>query len=666
MSEHGLFSDCLANLLFQRGSILTSISGLRSQRFALAATVLFGVALSLSVPSCDNSRPNGKVESKVSAATSSATETVQKNEATHESVSDSSYVSTPPISPVSIGKPAYTGSDSCLKCHADEHKTWHTSFHRSMTQLPTPDTVKAPFNQTLKSRGRSYKFERKGDEFWVTMLEPQLDAQANMQRMSEESLSKLPVKPLRVALLTGSHNAQTFWVNTKAGLYQVPWVYHILDGEWIPNEDSFLLPPSEQRIFNAWNDNCAKCHAVGTEPGTRRGGFDTRIAEFGISCESCHGAGEQHVKLREELAKTGANVSTDTKDPIVNPAKLDHKLSSEVCGQCHSSYREDNPQEWAVTGSKFQPGESLGKLVSFHLPDSAATKIEYEHGYWNDGTCRTGGDELMGMSMSACFTKGELSCVSCHSLHGYESTTDQLKPRFETNDACLQCHQDYAKDISAHTHHAAGSSGSLCYNCHMPHISYGLFKGIRSHRIDSPNAKVTAETGRPNACNLCHLDKTLAWTGEKLTEWYQQSTYEWTPEQREYAAVVADAVKGDASQRVLAAWHLGWKEGMAASGTSWQPLILAEGLTDPYAVVRYVSYQSLKKYPGFEKFTFDVTWGNSKREDAARQAASVWKNQIKELDAVPQTLRGENGELERSRYDSLKSRRDNKPMVIPE
>ena len=56
-------------------------------------------------------------------------------------------------------------------------------------------------------------------------------------------------------------------------------------------------------------------------------------------------------------------------------------------------------------------------------------------------------------------------------------------------------------------------------NCHMPYTAYALFKGIRSHQIDSPSAKMTLRGGRPNACNQCHLDKTLQWTAERLEAW---------------------------------------------------------------------------------------------------------------------------------------------------
>ena len=43
---------------------------------------------------------------------------------------------------------------------------------------------------------------------------------------------------------------------------------------------------------------------------------------------------------------------------------------------------------------------------------------------------------------------------------------------------------------------------------------------IPSHQISSPTVQATIDTGRPNACNLCHLDKTLEWSAEHLFEWY--------------------------------------------------------------------------------------------------------------------------------------------------
>jgi len=159
--------------------------------------------------------------------------------------------------------------------------------------------------------------------------------------------------------------------------------------------------------------------------------------------------------------------------------------------------------------------------------------------------------------------------------------------------------------VDSHTHHLANSSGSLCYNCHMPHTTYGLLKSIRSHTISSPNVQVTLNTGRPNACNLCHLDKSLGWTATKLTEWYRIPTPNLSPEEQNTAASVLWALRGDAGQRALLAWHMGWGPALKASGADWIPLYLSQLLTDPYSAVRYLAKRSLKHQPDFAKFDYD-------------------------------------------------------------
>jgi hypothetical protein len=45
----------------------------------------------------------------------------------------------------------------------------------------------------------------------------------------------------------------------------------------------------------------------------------------------------------------------------------------------------------------------------------------------------------------------------------------------------------------------------------MPRIVMGIDRYVRTHRISSPtNPKLLAEAA-PNACNLCHLDRSIDW-----------------------------------------------------------------------------------------------------------------------------------------------------------
>ena len=71
--------------------------------------------------------------------------------------------------------------------------------------------------------------------------------------------------------------------------------------------------------------------------------FDSKVAELGISCESCHGPGLKHTQAqRDPLQRYGHHFS-DQRDPlIVQPTRIDQESAVGVCGQCHGQ-RMPNP-----------------------------------------------------------------------------------------------------------------------------------------------------------------------------------------------------------------------------------------------------------------------------------------------------------------------------------
>src|SRR6185436_20456012 len=192
-----------------------------------------------------------------------------------------------------------------------------------MTQVAGPQSVVAPFDDVLlTSRGRKYYLQRRGDEFWVTMTEPHLENERQTQPPEKgRPAPPLPRKPQRVVLTTGSHVAQTYWVAVANELWQVPWVYHIEEQRWIPDDNSFLLPPDTDYLYHEWNTNCVKCHTSAPIPGQTDQVIErTQVAELGIACEACHGPGEAHVRFREkrEVEPNSPPISRGD-DPIVNP-----------------------------------------------------------------------------------------------------------------------------------------------------------------------------------------------------------------------------------------------------------------------------------------------------------------------------------------------------------
>ncbi|MEO8269394.1 MAG: cytochrome c3 family protein, partial [Aureliella sp.] len=566
----------------------------------------------------------------------------------------------------------FVTSAACQSCHGEQYSSWHDSFHRSMTQVATVDTVLAPFQDIrLESRGREVYLSREGSEFYVTMADPDWEAGAAANAV-DLTKAKPPIVRRQVIMTTGSHHMQGYWVASKTSnmLRQVPFIYLLNDQRWVPREDIFLAPPDGHRHFAVWNDNCLVCHSTAGNPNfdLARLTVSTEVAELGIACEACHGPGEAHIAFRSEEKNKSLRESSD--DPIVNPANCSPRQSAEICGQCHSYFEPPDMRLFAKHGYLYRAGGDLQashQLISFE--QAREQKNEAAMGaYWTDGTCRISGREYSSMLESPCFQAGELSCISCHSMHDSQPN-DQLASQMLSNQACVQCHGSYADNVEEHTHHAADSSGSLCYNCHMPHTTFGLLKGIRSHRIQSPKVLSGQVSDQPNACNLCHLDKTLAWTADQLTAWYDQPPAELDKDEKAVAASILWLLRGNAPQRAVLTWHLVWPPALEASGDDWQLPFLAQMLNDDYAVVRYLAGHALSRFSNDSEFKYDYVGAESKRIAVTKKVLEQWNARSQTAPSpAPESLLldAKTGVLLEDRVQELLRTRDNRDVYLPE
>ena len=99
-----------------------------------------------------------------------------------------------------------------------------------------------------------------------------------------------------------------------------------------------------------------------------------------------------------------------------------------------------------------------------------------------------------------------IKCTDCHDPH--RGGADPARALA----ACTGCHPA----SSARTHAGEGHAGVTCLDCHMPRIVMGLDRYVRSHRISSPTDPAMLGKAAPNACNLCHLDRSIRWTLDEL------------------------------------------------------------------------------------------------------------------------------------------------------
>ncbi|MEO1528907.1 MAG: hypothetical protein AAFX06_26095 [Planctomycetota bacterium] len=573
----------------------------------------------------------------------------------------------------------YIGSQSCKSCHAEYHQSWHTSYHRTMTQPVTPDTVPLTILQQrmVQVKNQTYRFSRRGDEFFVELNDPIAD---------NKRLTR------KLVMITGSHHMQVFWY--ESGYDKTPAqlqiMYYLVQDRWIPRRSAFLRPPTmdKEDELGRWNGICVNCHS--THPRSRppeegEENWETRVSEFGITCEACHGPAEAHVAFHE--SKDVAALST--KDPIVNPLDLPHETRSDMCGQCHgmmmvSIKDEADKEHYFEHGRGFRPGTELDdapflqvvRASKEHTGSDTFRKFDSLPGvtighFWPDGELRVTGRDYSGMIESKCFQEGELSCLSCHTMHEQdpdkqaEWRDDQLLPNMRSDAACLQCHPKYEELGSEHTHHPIDSEGSRCMNCHMPHTIYGILKSSRSHTISSPSVATTLETGRPNACNLCHLDHTLKETASHLAEWYDHDVPELNVVEQTTAASIFHFLTGDAAQRVLQMNAYQWPPAQEASGTDWMKLYLLFGMDDPYDAIRLISeraYQSLPGNPPLKEYDF-LDSPQSRGAALGREFQKIFSQRRPPNEAL---LINEEGKLDTLRIEALMRRRNNRPVYLQE
>lgn len=552
-----------------------------------------------------------------------------------------------------------------------------------MTQVASADNILGVANNLeLSFNGRQYKLERNGSKFFT-----------RNRRLGETEYG-----PAReIVLLTGSHTLQILWTETGQGrtLEQFPLAYIVAEKIWAPVGETFLIPPELKEYYSigAWNGACMDCHVTqGQSRFVKDNTWDSQVAEFGIACEACHSEGREHIALNHDpLRRFKLHLTTKTDPTITNPERLTGPTSGLACGQCHSVWAFNDMTskiDFNRHGQKFRSGDAdLAQrfVVQPESPDHRDQKDfiresepdYFANRFWGDGMIRVTGREFNGVEASPCFRGGNFSCVSCHEMHLDDPRQvslskwaggGQLKAKMDSDEACLQCHQAMGQNISAHTHHVAESSGSRCYNCHMPRTTFGLLHAMRSHQVSVPTVKESLDHGRPNACNLCHLNQTLAWTSEKLHAWFNLPEPPLSDDDHKIAAAVQWIVKGDAGQRVLIAWGMGWKPAQDVSGRDWMYPYLIYALTDRYAAVRFDAWKSLQTLPGFEGFQFNYTDDEEALAQTAGHAFQQWSTRVRnETPAfAPETVLDPAGRPDREIFSRLRSQRDEKAIILAE
>ncbi len=503
----------------------------------------------------------------------------------------------------------YLDSQKCLACHTDHYASWARTHHSRMTQEARPANVQGDFTRdnTLDYLNVRAKMERRGDRFTMTLA----FADGRQQVFN-------------IDRTVGSRRIEQYLSKQDGQYIRLPLAYDLVNRRWMSLNGSFFYPDGENYFQHRaqWDANCVFCHNVKAQPHldqkTRK--FDTEVTELGIACGACHGAAAAHAEQASSPVTRQWWRWSDGDKQIVNPRKLAAERSMMVCGHCHGQrvpQPMDRIQEVLTKGDPFNAGDDLSHFYKPVTRDTKIGEFSFAARFWQNGSPRLTAYEYQGILRSACFTKGDhqnrINCLTCHSMHEGD-IKGQIKPENLTDKPCLSCHQQYsqAPQLATHTGHKTDSTGSRCYNCHMPRVVYGVMAFHRTHDITVPDPRLTASQNVPNACSQCHLDKSVNWAIAASRQLWPQRFAGAQASLANAQAGLANAqaglddmfnqpegvralFAGDALTRAMAAeaLSLGGGSGPMKPGPNWAAPYLIEAFNDNYPIVRFFAANGL-------------------------------------------------------------------------
>ncbi|MES2309125.1 MAG: tetratricopeptide repeat protein [Verrucomicrobiota bacterium] len=390
-------------------------------------------------------------------------------------------------------------SISCQRCHAEETQDWVESLHAKANRKIDPALDRAAFE--IKSHPQLHESKLKVE--WTPQNTPSL----TLQTPPSFSHHNQP------EMVIGHENMYQYLLPFPGGRWQsLDPVYDPHKKEWFALFEGEKRQPHEwghwsNRGMN-WNSNCASCHMTNYNKGydEKSDSYHSTWSDQGINCSSCH---------------SSVKPTSDTKTVFNRLSEMDR------CAACHSRREEITTQE----------------KIDLPYNDQYRLELPTRSGvYYPDGQIRDEVFEWGSFKMSKMGHAG-VSCMECHDPH-----SGKLRLPIENNSLCLSCHGTETKWNApqiipqAHTHHASGSMGNRCVECHMPETTYMKRDPRRDHGFLTPDPLLTKELGIPNACNRCHQDKSVDWAIQKTNEWHGDKMNR--PE-REKTRAVARAYQND-------------------------------------------------------------------------------------------------------------------------
>lgn len=326
------------------------------------------------------------------------------------------------------------GDAVCGSCHRDKFRTFQLTVHHRTSALPTARSIAgsfAPPKNVLQTIDPAliFRMEERAGRFYQTAI---IGQAPHAQEHSEE-----------FGIVVGSgHKGQTYLYWKGDELFELPVSYWTELGQWV-NSPGYL--DGTVNFDRPVIPRCVECHAAYFQtltPSPLINRYDPTDFVLGISCERCHGLGQEHVARHHGGSAVAAG------EAITNPAKLSRDRQVDVCAQCHGGLGED-----IAPAFSFRPGEPLASFIQ--LQQTAPDAVVDVHG-----------NQAALLKRSRCYqSSADLSCTTCHEEHAPE------RPAATYSSHCLACHKPEKCGMYAKL---GPQIMKNCVDCHMPVQSSNL------------------------------------------------------------------------------------------------------------------------------------------------------------------------------------------------
>ncbi|MBT9332973.1 multiheme c-type cytochrome [Paracidobacterium acidisoli] len=334
----------------------------------------------------------------------------------------------------------YVGDAACSGCHKDISLSYLHTAHHLTSQLASRISVLGPFEEprnevkVISSTDEFlglpllFRMEAKSDGFYETAYET----------IEAGDPSQIQTFSKRIDIVTGSGvRGQTYLYWQGSQLFELPISYWTGIHKWI-NSPGYENGTAD--FSRPVYPRCLECHAtyirpLSSDPLTNR--YDVQSLIPGISCETCHGPGADHVEMQKAASARSAD------QHILNPAKFSRDRQIDLCALCHNGAQ----REERAPAFTYLPGRPLDRYLRPEAVDMPTHPNVH-------------GNQVGLLEKSLCYRSSPtMSCSTCHDVHATERSAAFYSQR------CLTCHRVESCGMSKKM---GRSIANNCIDCHMP------------------------------------------------------------------------------------------------------------------------------------------------------------------------------------------------------